>query len=233
MDAQDWSRVDETIRELSLLKHPFYQNWTKGALSLTDLRCYAAQYYHLESCFPRFLSRVHSNCETLAVRQQILENITDEEKGPENHPELWLRFAEGLGLDRPEVLEAPCLPQTKKCMESLTELAGQPHWPLGLSALYAYESQIPEIARVKIEGLKQFYGVQDERALRFFTVHQEMDQWHSKVEKDLILSAEADLSEVCDAAQKACRALWEFLDGVYLCHHDPVEVGLHRVPGPL
>lgn len=216
MSHKDWSSVDKTIQELSLLKHPFYQNWSKGALLTSDLKCYGAQYYHLESRFPRFLSRVHSNCDDLAVRQRILENIIDEEKGSDNHAELWLRFAEGLGLGRSEVLGAPCLSLTKRCLESLAELVGHSHWPLGLAALYAYESQIPEIARVKMDGLKQFYGVEDQRALQFYVVHQDMDRWHSQVERDLIVSSQADLSEVRGAAEKACRALWEFLDGVYL-----------------
>jgi pyrroloquinoline-quinone synthase len=33
----------------------------------------------------------------------LLDNLIEEEKGSENHPELWLRFAEGLGFDRDSV----------------------------------------------------------------------------------------------------------------------------------
>ena len=28
----------------------------------------------------------------------LLDNLIDEEKGSENHPELWMRFAEGMGI---------------------------------------------------------------------------------------------------------------------------------------
>ena len=37
--------VDRLIEERSLLKHPFYQGWQRGDLSLDTLRSYAAQYY--------------------------------------------------------------------------------------------------------------------------------------------------------------------------------------------
>lgn len=38
----------------------------------------------------------------------------------------------------------------------------------GLGALYAYESQVPEVAEVKIDGLVNHYGVRDENGLSFF-----------------------------------------------------------------
>ena len=38
-----------------------------------------------------------------AVRQQMLDNLWDEEHGKDNHAELWLRFAEGIGVSREDV----------------------------------------------------------------------------------------------------------------------------------
>src|SRR5215469_9668143 len=94
------------IEERSLLKHPFYQTWSAGGLTLERLRNYAAQYYRHVEAFPRYLSALHSRSEDLETRQALLENLIDEERGPENHPELWLRFAEGLGASRQSVLNA-------------------------------------------------------------------------------------------------------------------------------
>ena len=39
------------------------------------------------------------------TRQLLLENLNEEEKGKENHPELWMRFAEGMGNSRNDVNE--------------------------------------------------------------------------------------------------------------------------------
>ena len=45
-------------------------------------------------------------CADPDTRRVLVENLIDEEVGPENHRELWLRFAEGLGLTREEVVSS-------------------------------------------------------------------------------------------------------------------------------
>ena len=88
----------EAIMEYSMLKHPFYVAWTEGKLSQSVLGEYAKQYYAHVRAFPTYVSAVHSRCEDLGIRQKLLENLIEEERGEENHPELWMRFAEGLGV---------------------------------------------------------------------------------------------------------------------------------------
>ena len=88
------ARLDAMIAERHLLAHPFYQDWSAGRLSRETLREYAAQYYRHVEAFPRYLSAIHSRCDDLGTRQAILENLIDEERGAENHPELWLRFGD-------------------------------------------------------------------------------------------------------------------------------------------
>src|SRR5450432_4211418 len=100
------------IAERSVLKHPFYLAWNQGTLPRESLKAYAAQYYRQVLAFPRYVSAVHSRCDKPAARQQLLENLIEEERGPDNHPELWLRFAETLGVARDEVLSAAPLPAT-------------------------------------------------------------------------------------------------------------------------
>src|SRR6266540_4936335 len=98
--------VDRLIEGRSLLDHPFYTKWAAGTLLAGALREYARQYYAFESSFPRFLSALHSRCDRADVRAALLENLWDEEHGEANHAELWLRFAEGIGLDRGDVRTA-------------------------------------------------------------------------------------------------------------------------------
>ena len=210
----DFKQIDAAVARKGLLSHPFYQAWSSGKLTLEDLRFYAKQYYHLEKSFPRFLSRIHSSTEDAAVRQTVLENLVDEERGAENHRELWLRFAEGLGLSREEVLASEPHPQTSAAVESLMDLASDSDPAVGLAALYAYESQLPAVSQSKIDGLKAFYGVSDERAVRFFEVHKEMDAWHSEAERGALESLGASEETVRAAAVKGAEALWTFLDGV-------------------
>ena len=94
------------IEERSLLKHPFYQAWQNGELTQEHLQGYAQQYYHHVLAFPQYVSAAHAICPDQGERQELLENLIEEERGEHNHPELWLRFAEGVGASRDDVTAA-------------------------------------------------------------------------------------------------------------------------------
>jgi pyrroloquinoline-quinone synthase len=211
------SRLRHAVMEYSMLKHPFYVAWTEGNLSKSILAEYAKQYYAHVHAFPTYVSGVHSRCEYLGVRRQLLENLIEEERGDENHPELWLRFAEALGMDREAVKSAELLPSTKASVKSLQSLTQSEDYRQGLAALFAYESQIPAVAQTKREGLKSFYDIEDERAVSFFRVHESIDVLHNEVEMKLLADAcseAVDQDEAIASAGKAAKALWSFLDGV-------------------
>ncbi|HWA07250.1 MAG TPA: TenA family transcriptional regulator, partial [Ignavibacteria bacterium] len=38
--------LDRILEEKSILKHPFYQKWNEGKLTIGELQDYAKQYYH-------------------------------------------------------------------------------------------------------------------------------------------------------------------------------------------
>jgi len=209
--------LETRIRERHLLRHPFYQAWSAGALSRQALREYSKQYYHQVEAFPTYVSAVHSNCPSFSVRQQLLENLIEEERGDDNHPELWLRFAEALGVSRVEVVTAPLLPETVATVQTFRTLTRDRSYLAGLAALFAYEAQVPEVAAAKIAGLKQFYGIEDPRAVAFFTVHQQIDRWHAETARQ-VLGANLNgdnTAEVVTACEQALEALWKLLDGVY------------------
>jgi imidazolonepropionase-like amidohydrolase len=97
---QHLDTIDSQIAAKHLLTHPFYLAWTRGELSKDALADYTRQYYHHVAAFPTYLSAVHARCEDQATRKHLLSNLIDEEAGTPNHPELWLQFAEGLGMRR-------------------------------------------------------------------------------------------------------------------------------------
>src|SRR5271156_3803310 len=130
--------LDSMISERSLLKHPFYQAWTAGTLSIERLQNYAVEYYPHVAAFPRYLSAIHSRCADIATRQVLLGNLIEEERGAENHPELWLRFADAIGVARERVLEASTSASSVGLVNEFTRLAESGHVPSGLAALYAY-----------------------------------------------------------------------------------------------
>ena len=207
--------LDSLASELSLLKHPFYQEWTAGTLSMGRLRNYAAQYYLHVAAFPRYLSGLHSRCEDLEIRQILLENLIDEERGSANHPELWLRFAEALGLAREQVTGTQPLPAATALVDTFTHLTRDLPLQAGLGALYAYESQIPAVATAKIDGLRRFYDITDEDGVRFFSVHRDTDPFHAQTVGTLIeryATRQDDRRIVLESGRTALEAVWNLLD---------------------
>ena len=204
------------VSSTALLKHPFYQAWEAGELDLDILKKYAKQYYHHVKAFPRYISATHSLCDELPARQVLMENLHDEEYGDDNHPKLWLDFAMGLGAKKDEAEEEINLlnAETKNLIDTFFELARSSYIE-GLVALYVYEQQVPEICETKISGLNEFYGIKDDKTLEYFKLHGEVDILHSEATRALVdqLSDE-DREKALNAAKKASKALWGFLDGM-------------------
>ena len=216
-------RLDDTIASHALLSHPFYQAWNAGTLSADTLREYIKQYYAHVRVFPRYVSAAHAACDDIKVRQLLLENLIDEDQGDSNHPELWMRFADGMGVSRADVRSAALLEKTSESVSTMVELTRSEDFRDGLAALYAYESQVPMVAKTKREGLAKFYSLEDDRSVQFFTVHEAADIEHSRVERELLAehcSTPEQQNRAIAVADQASRALWHFLDGVYeaYCH---------------
>lgn len=209
--------LDDRIAAQRLLDHPFYQRWSAGTLTAAELREYARQYYHYALAFPTFLSAMHSHTGDVATRQYLLENLIDEERGPENHPELWLRFCEALGLSRAEVENGVPSGATRALIDCVKRscLDGKLHE--GLAALYAYESQVPAVAEAKIAGLARWYAIQEPRDVAFFAVHIDADVAHSATSRQLLegLCGDDDSRAAAEAsAARTLDALYGFLDSV-------------------
>src|ERR1700745_2059941 len=139
---QDLDQIDNDIAAKHLLKHPFYLAWTRGELGRAALADYARQYYQHVAAFPTYLSAVHAKCDNQLTRRQLLNNLIDEEAGSPNHPELWLQFAEGLGVSDVEARNTTKEPETKNLIDTFRSICGGGSIAESLAALYAYESQI-------------------------------------------------------------------------------------------
>ncbi len=212
MDLLD--RLDAIIDRRRLLTHPLYTKWVAGTLPREAIQEYARQYYAFESEFPRFLSAIHTATPDAEARRVVLDNLWDEEQGEENHAELWLRFAEGMGVGREDVVGAERTAATASLVETYRRAAAAS--PVsGLAAMHAYERQVPDVARAKIDGLRDHYGVTEERTIEFWSVHERLDVEHSGAERDLLGSMGRDEPEAAvRATEGALDAWWGFLDAV-------------------
>ena len=224
MDStQFFEALDARIAKHDLLCHPFYQAWAAGQLTREDLRDYAQNYYHHVEAFPTYLAELGIRLDESELRRAILANMADE-KGVEDafgqpasaHSELWLDFAEGMGARRDMRAHTP-VAEVRELIAFFHQVASEGTPEEALAAFYAYESQVPRVAREKARGLEERYGA-DARATAYFTLHTTADVFHSRVWKQQLAKRLASHPEAADkalmAGENAAKALWRALDGI-------------------
>lgn len=224
MTSQEFfQQLDARIAKYDLLCHPFYKAWTAGALTRDDLREYAQDYYHHVEAFPSYLAELGIRLEEGEMRRAVLANMSDEKGGEDifgepaqAHSELWLDFAQGMGSKRNLHAHKP-LKQIRELMAYFHRVASEGLPEEALAAFYAYESQVPRVAKEKARGLREMYGA-DERTTAYFTLHTTADVYHSQVWRQQLgkrVKAHPELAgKALAAAENAAKALWYALDGI-------------------
>ncbi len=196
------SSLDPIIASRSLLKHPFYQKWSKGELTRDDLRIYAKEYFHLVSRIPGIVASVAARAADAEARKMISKNVTEEQE----HVQLWKRFAKSLGISEAELVAYTPSEKARAAVRSLASLA-EKDFSSGVTAVYALELELPAIATTKKQGLCDFYGLTSEDAQIYFDEHLK-EEGHLNVWRAL----KADASE--DAARDSMAAQNQVLDAV-------------------
>lgn len=206
--------LDALIQKHHLLQHPFYQAWTKGTLTRASLQLYAAQYYKHVEAFPQHLRRLATRTEG-ELRSLIEENLAEEENPRLPHPKLWRDFAASLDVEGATLDSTQPLPGTQALVDTFQQISEQGTPTEAVAAFYAYESQVPEIATRKIDGLRRFYNITEPRSLAYFAVHEEADVHHRQAWRTwLAQQSGVDTEAVLHGAERALRALWGALDAV-------------------
>jgi len=215
---QFFKQLDTRIAKYDLLCHPFYKAWSAGELTREDLQEYARDYYHHVAAFPGYLAELGVRLDESELRRAVLANMADEKGmgGESAHSELWLDFAEGMGAKRDMRGHVP-VPEIAELTAFFHRLASEGTPEEALAAFYAYESQVPRVAKEKARGLQAMYGA-DERTSAYFTLHATADVYHSQVWRQQLgkgLEANLQMGEKALAAgENAARALWRALDGI-------------------
>ena len=216
-------QLDKRIAKYDLLCHPFYKAWSAGRLTRDDLREYAQDYFHHVEAFPSYLAALGLRLEDSELRSAVLANMCDE-KGVEGsagkssipHSDLWLDFAEGMGSSRNLEWHTP-VPEIRQLIRHFRRVASEGSVEEALAAFYAYESQVPRIAREKESGLRGMYGA-DDKSCGYFALHATADVHHSRVWRNQLEKRVAAHPETAgpalDAAENAARMLWKALDGI-------------------
>ena len=201
-------RIDQIIEEKSLLKHPFYEMWSDGKLELDSLKGYSKEYYQLVKQVPQFMEPLVNDA-TPEMKDELIQNMKEEAE----HIPLWEKFAGSMGISESELQGYQGLEKTNKAVSNLDSLMNS--YDNGACAMYAFEKEIPQVSQTKLEGLKEFYGIDTKDATEYFEEHMTADIRHAASWEKVINDTKLDDSLMLSTAQKSVDAQNLLLDSCY------------------
>jgi len=201
-------RIDEMIEERSLLKHPFYQMWSDGKLTLDSLSGYSKEYFQLVKAVPSFMTPIIEK-----APNSVISELIDNQQEESIHIKSWIKFAEELGVSEHELIHYEGLEKTRKSILELSELMNT--YEGGACAMYAFEKEIPKISQTKLDGLAEFYGMSNEEATEYFKLHTEADIRHAASWRNILEKTSTDSDNLIYIADKSISAQNLLLDSCY------------------
>ncbi len=196
------------IEERSLLKHPFYEMWSDGKLSLDSLTGYSKEYYQLVKSVPSFMTPIIEQ-----APDSLKNELTSNQEEEIQHIKPWMRFAISLGVDEKDLEHYAGLPKTIQAVSQLSSLMNS--FEGGSCAMYAFEKEIPKISQIKLEGLAEFYGISSEQATEYFKLHTEADIRHAAAWRKALEQTSSKKDELLEIAEKSISAQNMLLDSCY------------------
>ncbi|HEV2165577.1 MAG TPA: iron-containing redox enzyme family protein [Thermoplasmata archaeon] len=201
MSEAPWVRFEgeEFRRELTKYKmanhpfrtHPFFRDLEAGKVPRPTVFRWATQFYPWLACVPiamaeRF-ARTSWDSANDRFRVMILDQLVEEAGDPKGkepgHPELWLRFCEGLGLARAQVVGAPLLPSTLVAIDDFLYINRE--MPFYISAAGSSEPPNVELCQRLLPAFRKHYGV-DETHLAYYSMHVTADEEHTRFVGEMV-----------------------------------------------
>ena len=201
-------KIDQIIEDKSLLNHPFYEMWSEGKLEFQSLVGYSKEYYQLAKQVPKFMEPIVDMAPSDA-RSELISNMNEETE----HIRLWENFAFSMGITKDDLTSYQGLKKTNEAVNNLASLMES--YDEGACAMYSFEKEIPKISKTKMEGLKNFYGLDSKDATEYFEEHMSADIRHAASWKKIINSSSKNHDKLLKIAKKSVDAQNLLLDSCY------------------
>jgi pyrroloquinoline-quinone synthase len=115
--------------------HWAWASFTNGTVAKERLHIHLEQEYATYvRDFPVLVARAYVACPIAVVRRELIENVYEEETGGiyagKPHPELFLEYPRGLGMDLSRFNQVTLLPAARRYREFLDQATGSGGWEL-------------------------------------------------------------------------------------------------------
>ena len=201
-------KIDQIIEDNTLLNHPFYEMWSEGKLEFQSLVGYSKEYYQLAKQVPKFMEPIVDMAPN-DVKSELISNMNEES----DHIRLWENFAFSMGISRDDLTSYQGLKKTNDAVNNLASLMKS--YDEGACAMYAFEKEIPKISKTKMEGLKNFYGLDSKDATEYFEEHMSADIRHAASWEKIINTSSKNHDKLLKIAKKSVDAQNLLLDSCY------------------
>ncbi len=202
--------------------HPLWHRIAEGRLSRSALRPFAVQFFLQVREFPRAVSALHSNCTDAHQRVELAESLYEEETGrisgcDVSHPELFIRFGEGVGAPRTAMIDGVPLPATAALIDWFERSTKEHPFIEGAAATnLAAEGQVPGAFGPFARALERHYGCTREQ-VAFWDIHEQADRDHSAIGDHVVVRLATTPALQADVRRAVARSLelwWRFFDGI-------------------
>ena len=207
-------------RRKPLFAHPLWAAWVEGRLSRPQLREAVKQVGIIPLHNHNYHGRLYVICPDPRWRARIAEVAYEEGTGRlysdgVSHHELYMRFAEALGIGRKDMYATRYCAGALAFREYFSQVCGR-NFLEGVSAhMLAAEAPVPRHGSRRADALRRHYGLDDD-AVKFFTVHEVADADHSNIGEELL----REFARTDDDHRLVIKTVEEMLDMMKLMYDD-------------
>jgi pyrroloquinoline-quinone synthase len=212
-------------------KHPFHVRMHEGKLDRRAIQRWVENRYYYQTRIPIKDALILSKSEDPVFRRAWIRRIADHDGAPlgvdggsdarsaagEGGLALWLRLADGVGLDREEVARfANVLPAVRFACDAYVSFV-RGHSLVEAVASSLTEFFAPDLMSTRIAAWEKHYPWVDAATLEYFRGRVPRARRDSGEALDFVLShARTDDDEAaCEAAlREKCEILWAMLDAI-------------------
>ena len=170
------------------VNHPFVRAVCAGTASLEQIRKWAIQDYQFRRAVPRISMLRYLACSDPEFAGRLYEVVEEETRGlatgSAGHCDMFVEFAESIGITRKELETAELRPATAAHLYYAELIIHTLPWFVMMAAQIGAEGTFGPAAAALGQGFIKQHGMKPE-AVRFFTVHVEADEEHGTLAEDI------------------------------------------------
>jgi pyrroloquinoline-quinone synthase len=225
-DFVEWLRQEGQCRYHDA--HRYHQMMHQGELTRLQLQQWVLNRYYYQSRIPIKDALILSKSEDPAFRRMWIQRIHNQDGRTEGEGglALWLRLAEGVGIDRDEV--AACrsvLPGVRFACDAYVEFV-RSHSLLEAVASSLTEFFAPDLMSKRIVAWEQHYPWVNPNMFEYFRTRVRLARQDSDGAIEFVIrhATSYEQQERCVAALiRKTEILWQLLDNVYAAYVEPAR----------